>query len=79
MYQTGMKFLRFEENNLTTLPTNFFESFEESLYLHIEDNPWNCDCNFLKMIRINWNKLAYKITCNDGKEVYETADNDNCQ
>lgn len=68
--QTRLKELDLTGNQLQTLNANVFEHRGQwELDMRLGENPWKCDCEFLKIVRIYEENLNGDTECIDGESV----------
>lgn len=79
-YQTRLRELDLSGNKLHTLNANVFGHQDHwELDVRLGQNPWQCDCVFLKIVHIYKENLNGETKCIDGESVQRKLEKNTCQ
>ncbi|KAF5279774.1 hypothetical protein FQR65_LT15273 [Abscondita terminalis] len=66
---SGLQDLSLRDNKFTHLNESVFKDLSSLRFLHLEGNPWNCNCNFRKFKDWYYKMDAGTVTCANPKEL----------
>lgn len=68
-YNAELRVLELQGNKFETLPANIFSHLHRIQTLNLNENPWKCDCDFLKIVRTYKNSIDFHYQCPDGESI----------
>lgn len=78
-YNTELSVVHLQGNQFETLPANIFSHLHRIQTLNFNENPWKCDCDFLKIVQTYKDSIYIHSECPDGESVNDKLQTNECQ